>query len=234
MIGRVWRVRLMAYERLGKLAEAARAVPAYVTADPQRAGPTLQLLYSDLAADARNLRAKGDEAAAKRKADVALLLAEQIMAWANEFKPDATKGERRALVIQLAEARLAAKQFEQARDLFKSCLWEIESDSASAETKDIRVIYGYAESQFHVGEWAEALVRFNTLALSLPAENPIRWRSLLRDLQCRTALEHPPRDIIKVIQQQRHLHPDMGDPILAREFDKLQRENQRRADRASG
>ena len=234
MIGRVWRVRLMAYERLGKLAEAARAVPAYVTADPQRAGPTLQLLYSDLAADARNLRAKGDEAAAKRKADVALLLAEQIMAWANEFKPDATKSERRALVIQLAEARLAAEQFEQARDLFESCLWEIESDSASAETKDIRVIYGYAESQFHVGEWAEALVRFNTLALSLPAENPIRWRSLLRDLQCRTALEHPPRDIIKVIQQQRHLHPDMGDPILAREFDKLQRENQRRADRASG
>ena len=38
MIGRVWRVRLMAYESVGELAEAARAVPAYVAADPKRNG----------------------------------------------------------------------------------------------------------------------------------------------------------------------------------------------------
>ncbi|MCH8150324.1 MAG: hypothetical protein IH987_20495 [Planctomycetes bacterium] len=234
MIGRVWRVRLMAYESLGELAEAARAVPAYVAADPKRAGPTLQLLYTDLAADAKELRAKGDETGGRRKAEVALLLAEQIMAWANQFNEQATDDQRRSLVIQLAEAKLAVEQYAEARDLFASCLTKDGEDSLREDSKDVRVVYGYAESQFRLGEWAEALVRFNTLALSLTADDPIRWRSLLRDLQCRTALEHRPQDVIKVIQQQRHLHPDLGNPRLAREFDKLQRENQRRVDRADG
>lgn len=234
MIGRVWRVRLMAYESLGELAEAARAVPAYVAADPKRAGPTLQLLYTDLADDARELRAKGDEAGGRRKAEVALLLAEQIMTWANQFNEDVSDEQQRSLVIQLAEARLAVDQYQQARDLFASCFAVSEDIPGRGDTKDVRVVYGYAESQFRLEEWAEALVRFNSLAMSLPADDPIRWRSLLRDLQCRTALEHPPQGIIKVIQQQRHLYPEMGDPLLAREFDKLQRQNQRRVDRASG
>ncbi|MCH7995110.1 MAG: hypothetical protein IIB57_11800 [Planctomycetes bacterium] len=223
----------MAYESLGQLAEAARAIPAYVAADPKRAGPTLQLLYTDLADDARELRAKGDEAGGRRKAEVALLLAEQIMTWANQFNEDVSDEQRRSLVIQLAEARLAVDQYEQARNLFASCLTVSEDSPGRGDSKDLRVVYGYAESQFRLEEWAEALVRFNSLAMSLPADDPIRWRSLLRDLQCRTALEHPPQGIIKVIQQQRHLHPDMGDPLLAREFDKLQRQNQRRVDRAS-
>ena len=55
-----------------------------------------------------------------------------------------------------------------------------------------------------------------------------RWRALLRDLQSRTALGHPPRDIIKVIEQQRFLYPELGGPVLKRRFQDLLRENERR------
>ena len=94
----------------------------------------------------------------------------------------------------------------------------------------LRALLGYAESLFHLGEWSAALPRFNKLAIALPPADPIRWKSLLRDLQCRTALQHPPRDLINVIEQQRFLYPDLGGPALAPEFEKLQRENQRRSD----
>ena len=96
----------------------------------------------------------------------------------------------------------------------------------------MHVLYGLAEAEFQLKKWEVALPRFNALAVGLPATDPRRFKSLLRDLQCRTALKHPPRGILKVIEQQRFLNPDLGGPVLAEEFEKLERENQRRGDGA--
>ena len=82
---------------------------------------------------------------------------------------------------------------------------------------------------FHLREFATALPLFNRLAITLAEADPTRWKSLLRDLQCRTALGHPPQEIIKVIQQQKHLYPKMGGAVLEAKFMKLQRDNERRA-----
>ena len=91
-------------------------------------------------------------------------------------------------------------------------------------------MYGLAEAEFQLGEWQAALPRFNALAVGLPATDPLRFKALLRDLQCRTELKHPPRGILKVIEQQRFLYPDLGGPALAEEFGKVERANQRRGD----
>jgi hypothetical protein len=93
---------------------------------------------------------------------------------------------------------------------------------------DLRVVLGHAESLFQLGEFAVALPMFNHLAIGLPPEDPTRWKALLRDLQCRTALEQPPEGIIKVIEQQVSMGWDLGGATLAAEFETLLRENQRR------
>ncbi|MFQ5495693.1 MAG: tetratricopeptide repeat protein, partial [Phycisphaerae bacterium] len=230
LIGRVWRVRVLAYERLQRLDEAARAIPEYVAADPAGAGATLQSLYVRLVADAARSRRTHDEPAARRKAEMALLLARQIDRWARRPASDVSFEGRRAAGVQLAEANLRAGRVERAGELF-SQLRNDRTDAAPAETgDDLRIAVGFAEAAFQRGDFAGALPEFNRLATTLPPTDPVRWKSLLRDLQCRTRLGHPPRGIIRVIEQQRFLHHDLGGPEMAPRYEKLQRENQRRLD----
>ncbi|MGB2985126.1 MAG: hypothetical protein WBE26_04520, partial [Phycisphaerae bacterium] len=228
--GRVWHVRLLAYERLGQLDEATRAIPAYIAADPDNAGATLQSLYASLAVDAERCQAEGDTISAQRTAEVALVLAQQIHEWAARPDNGSDATDRRALTVQLAEANLRAGRYERARELFEPLVTS-DASSLSPETEsDLRVVFGHAEALFQLGEYASGLPEFARLATRLPPTDPIRWKSLLRDLQCRTALDHPPQGVIKVIQQQKYLYPDLGGPVLAAQFEKLQRENKRRAD----
>ena len=81
-----------------------------------------------------------------------------------------------------------------------------------------------------LGEFATALPLFNRLATGLAADDTLRWKALLRDLECRTALGHPPEGIIQVIEQQKTLGSSLGGPEMAAEFEALLRENQRRID----
>ncbi len=229
LAGRVWRVRLLAYEQLGRLDEAADAVPEYIAADPDRAGPTLQLLYRSMADDVEQLRRKDDVEQARRKVHVALLLAQQIHDWADRFDAVTAPGQRRALTVQLAEANLNAGRYDRARKLFEQ-LASSESPLLPTGPGDLRIAYGHAESLFKLDLVEQALEKFNRLAIRLPADDPIRWRSLLRDLQCRTALNHPPQEVMKVIDQQRYLYPKLGGPSLASQFEELYRNNRRRLD----
>ena len=226
LVGRVLRVRLLAHERLGRIEEATASIPRYIASDPTNAGPTLQSLYKAMVEDIEKLEASGDGDAASAKAAGALLLAEQIDAWA-QANPDVPV-DRRILRLQLAEACLRAERYEKARSLFAQYLGIGLEGTKLEDIKDLRGLSGYAESLYHLRKFADALPIFNRLATGLPVDNPQRWRMLLRDLQCRTRLKEPPADIIRVIEQQRFLHPELGDPQTADEFEKLLRENRRR------
>ncbi|MEK7756281.1 MAG: hypothetical protein AAB385_03625, partial [Planctomycetota bacterium] len=228
LFGRVWRVRLLAYEALGQLEEAARAIPAYVAAAPDSVGPTLRGLYAAMSADVDKLRAAGNEGSAQRKAEVALLLAEQLNAWAETNDATAASVDRRELRVQLAEANLQAGRYERARVLFDECASPQDGVALPANETDLRVAFGQAEAPFGLGQFAEALPKFNRLATGLTPTHPIRWKSLLRDLECRTALGEPAAGIIKVIEQQKYLHPDLGGTALAAEFERVRRDNERR------
>ncbi|GAG51635.1 unnamed protein product, partial [marine sediment metagenome] len=186
--------------------------------------------YLALAGDAERLQETGDIRSSRERAEVALLLAQQIYDWAVRSDDARDKVDVRALTIQLADANLRADRYGEARELFGPLLATGDESIPSDSAGDVRVVLGYGESLFQLGEFALALSQFNRLAVGLPAADPIRWKSLLRDLQCRTALGHPPRDIIKVIRQQKHLYPGLGGPALASQFEKLLRQNERRPD----
>jgi hypothetical protein len=143
----------------------------------------------------------------------------------------AARFDRIEVGLQLAEAFLRAGRHDPARDLFERIRSEARGGAAGlTPATELRVTAGYAEALFSAGAFELALPEFNRLATRLPADDPRRWSALLRDLQCRAALNHPPEGIIKVIEQQRFLYPGLGGPDLLPQFDKLERESQRRRD----
>ncbi len=231
LLGRVWRVRIVAFEKLGRTDDAARSIPKFLAADPKGAAPTLHSLFRSLSAESEALRAANDETAANKKAESALAVAEQVEGWVATQGDVLDTSDRIALRCQLAEANLLAGRYARARDLFRELLGAAQRSGSPADEPlgDPRVTYGYAEAQYQLGEYKTALEQFNPLATGMPPAEPLRWKSLLRDLQCRTLLNHPPAGIIKVIQQQKHLYPDLGGPALSPQFQQLLRDNERRA-----
>jgi tetratricopeptide (TPR) repeat protein len=229
LTSRVWRIRLLAYEALGRLDEAAGALPQYVKADPANAGVTLQSLYQAISGESAAAAHEGANREAQSSAELALLLAEQLMVWAQTNDPSVIGMDRRALQVQLGEAHLRMGNAPKAQELFDT----VAAAKATAEegnATDILTSFGQAEAHFQQGRFSDALPKFNRLATTLPPEHPVRWKSLLRDLQCRTRLGEPPTGILKVVEQQRFLFSDLGGPVLADEFDRLRRENERRRD----
>ncbi|MHC5111174.1 MAG: hypothetical protein ACYTHJ_14995 [Planctomycetota bacterium] len=227
--GRVWKVRLLSFEKLGRIDEAANAIPAFLAADPENAGPTLQVLYQSLSEQARTVN-ELRTGTADKKALLAVLLAEQVYAWSTRTGSEATAEDQRQLLIQLAGANLHAGQFQKARDIFEQCGASPGRPADERESIQLELETGYAETLYKLEKYDEALVKFNRLATGLAPDKPERIKCLLRDLQCRTALEQTPEGIIKVIKQQRYLHDAIEKSPYAPEFDRLLRENQRRAE----
>ncbi|MFQ5462370.1 MAG: hypothetical protein ACE5E5_07055 [Phycisphaerae bacterium] len=243
LAARFWRVRLLAFERLGRLEEAARAIPAYIAADPEHAGAMLQTLFSSVQAESERLELAGDERAARRKAQVALILAQQVYQWSVDRPERSTDEQRRQLLEQLADANLSAGEYERAKVLYEQCGAKLETDVSGREPShagsedtatrapmNASIEQGYAEALYQLGQFGPALIKFNRLARSWPVDDPRRTQALLRDLQCRTRLNKPPQGIIQVIKQQRFLHPEIKASRFAEAFEKLIRENQRRMD----
>ncbi len=229
--GRLWRARLFAFQGAGQMEEAKRALDEFVAADPAHAGETLQSLYASLGADVDRLRAAGDAQTVGRKADLAVLLAEQVVRWAETSDPSLLGMDRRALTVQWAEACLRAGHADRAQQLFEQLAASAtEPVKPAKDATDRSATFGRAESLYQQGRFAEALPLFNQLATTLAADDPVRWKSLLRDLRCRTSLGHPPAGILQVIAQQKFLHAQLGGPELAAEFDRLRQENERRRD----
>jgi len=221
---RVWGVRLAAYQQLGRLTEAARAIPAYLAAEPANAGPTLQALFATVAAEVRRASFGTLNSEMQRKADLALMLAEHIHAWAMASTTSISDEKRLGVTIQLAEANLWAGRHQRAWELF-AALYEEPNGR-----QDQRIVFGLAEALFRLERYDDALSAFNRLASASAPSDVFRWRALLRDLQCRVALGHDPAGIIQVIEQQKYLFPQMGGPTLAPLFEKLLHDSQRRRD----
>ena len=161
---------------------------------------------------------------------MALVLAERIHEWATQSAGGVSNAQLRAVAVQLAEAASRAGQYQRGLELFELLFNNVPRSDALGDELDVRVVFGRAEAFFQLGRRDVALPEFSRLATGLRPSDPLRWRALLRDLQCRTMLKHAPQGIIKVIEQQKFLYPDLGGPRLAAQFERLRRENERRAE----
>ncbi len=237
LAGRVWRARLRAYDGLRRLDEVIDGIPDYVAADPAGAGRTLQELYTVASDEVDRLRSSGEVDAAHERAQTALMLARAIRSWSespggtaplNPAKPGGlTDQARRAIRVQLGEAHLSAGQPARAIQVFSAELPE-QPDGLSTDNVVLRAILGTARAQAEIGECSAALSTFHRLATGLSSRSEIRWEALVGDLSCRTSLRHPPDGIVRVIEQQKHLYPELGGPRTTARIEKLLRENQRR------
>jgi len=204
----------------------AKAATAFVQADPADAATILQELYERFSAEARTARFVNDPETARRKSEAAWVLAQQLNEWKSREESTVSPPERRLAAVQWAEANLHAGRFEDARRLFEA----LSSTGVSRrDPLEPRIQLGLAEAMFQLNDCAAALPLFNRLAAELPPSNAMRWHGLLRDLECRTKMNEPASDIIKVIEQQRYLYPDLGGPEWSSELNRVQRENERRA-----
>ena len=226
LTSRILRLRIRALEQLGRLDEATKVIPQFIAADPDGAGPTLQELYISMVTASEHLAGIGDEAGARSKARGALMLAEQIDKWGS--KTEMSVERRRALTVQWAEAELRAGEPEKARARFAQCLGAADGPIDPDQIDDWRAAMGYAEALFQLGRHEAALPLFNRLTLGVAPDQSLYWKMLLRDLQCRTALGHDPKGIIRVIDQKKFTHPKLGGPPYADDLDKLRRQNDRR------
>ena len=221
LIGRALRVRVLAYAALGRVDDARSVVPRFLQRLPDRAVPTLQSLFDRMNDDAVAARATGREQDADGHAEMALLLAEELMEWANLPTSDAPPATLYALRLQLAEARVQVGRFAEARMLFEQCMAEDSSGHPDGQARDLRVVYGLGEALYGLDEFSDALDLFARIFQESSVKDRRWWHALLRNLQCRTELGHEAAGIISAIQQQRFLHPRMGGDHLRGQFEAL-------------
>ena len=234
LIGRMLRVRVIAYEALGQLEEAQRTIPQYVETDPANAGPTMQALFETIQKEVERLEAAGQAEEAEAKIRSALLLARQIQEWADRADPALPAETQYAVERQLAEAHLRAREWETARRLFQHCLDVDAKRYDDKRPREVRAILGLGEALYGLQQYEEALPLFNRVVLGTKTRDTTWWKALLRDLQCRTALKHEPNGIIKVIRQHRVLDAGMGGDTLREAFEALEKENRDRQKEAKG
>ena len=228
LVGRVLRVRIIAYEHQGRLEEAEKTLPDYIRSDPENAGATLQALFETIRDDIDRLKQRGRDQEANRKAASALILARQIHEWASADASRVSPDQKDAINLQLAQALLQAERYEEAERAFAVCLSAETTRGPDDAGGDVRTIFGHAEALYQLKRYEQALTLFHRVCQSLSPSDKLRFKALLRDLQCRTQLGHAPDGIIKVIRQQKFLHDDLGGPQLRRQFEALLRRNESR------
>lgn len=231
LIGRVLRVRMIALESSGRVDEASQLIPQYVANDPHGAVPTLQGLFDALGEEIERDKRAGRMDEAHDRAASAVVIADGIYEVAQRggasFGPEAVY----ALRLQLAESALEAGDAARAGVLFRECVAEDGRRHEDGEARDSRAIFGSAESYYQLEDYAAALPLFNRVFRGAKRGESIWWRSLLRDLQCRTQLQEDPAGIVKAILQHKYFDREMGGRELRRKFDALLTANERRVER---
>ena len=231
LIGRVLRVRIVAYEQVGRLQEAEEALPEYMRSDPEGAGATLQALFESIREDIVRLRERGRDEEADTKSRSALMLAQQIHRWASDDPARVRPEQKCAIDLQLARALLQAERYEEAQSAFAAYVAADAQRHPDGARRDVRALFGHGEALYRLKRYGQALPLFHAVCQTQSPADELWFQALLRDLQCRTELGHAPEGIIKVIRQQKFLHDDLGGVELRRRFDALLRRNQ---DRSTG
>ncbi|MCA9250939.1 MAG: hypothetical protein R3E58_05785 [Phycisphaerae bacterium] len=229
LMGRVLRVRIIAFESTGQLQEAQQAVPKFAALAPNEAGMTLQALLDSIRIEIAELRENDQQEEADRKAAAALLFAQQIFDSATS--QNASEASMYRLRVQLAESYLEAGQYDEALLLFREAEQFDVSRYKDGKSHDPRVVLGKARSLMMKKQFDEALMLFNRLFVESPADAPHRFEALLGDLQCRTALGEDAAAIINVIEQHRFLSPNLGGDSVKKKILEVKAQNEKRLGR---
>ena len=223
LMGRVLKARIVAFEATNQLEQARKTVPRYIASAPQEAGATLQALFDTTWAEIKEYRnrQKRDRNARKtadQKAQSALMLAEQIHAWAIKATNDIDPKSLEVVNVQLAEANLETGHLQQALTLFQKAQTDDSKRYADGKAHNPRILLGLATTLAKLKKHGEALPLFNQVFIELTPDQEEYFAALLGDLTCRVEMGSDKSGIINVIRQHRYLHPDLGGEELKQQF----------------
>lgn len=227
MLGGVWRERVIAMTRLGRLAEASQAAERCLAADPEEAGPVLDQLAEAMRAAIDRALDEGDHDTAGKIARDAVKTGTLLLEWSSRRPQRVSAAGRLSIRLRLASSMLHAGQAKEALAVYEECRRVAATMPAEAAPKT-EITLGRAECLLATGDPAAALPLFAEVWQSLPERSPNWWRALAGNLTCHTRLDHDPKQILQAIEQQRGLSPDLGGPRWRRALETLQKENEAR------
>lgn len=227
MLGVVWRERVVALTRLGRLAEARQAAERCLATDPEEAGPVLDQLSEAMRAAIDRALDAGDADTAGRIARDAVKTGTLLSEWSSQRPHRVSAVGRLSIRLRLASSMLHAGQAKEALAVYEECgRTAATMPSDTVPWAEIRL--GRAECLLATGDPATALPLFAEVWQRLPERSPNWWRALSGSLTCHTRLDHDPKQILEAIQQQRGLSPDLGGLRWQRALETLQKENEAR------
>jgi tetratricopeptide (TPR) repeat protein len=227
MLGVVWRERVVALTRLGRLAEARQAAERCLATDPEEAGPVLDQLSEAMRAALDRALDAGDPDTAGRIARDAMRIGTLLSEWSGQRPHRVSVVGRLSIRLRLASSMLHAGQAKEALAVYEEC-GRTAATMPSDTVPRAEIQLGRAECLLATGDPATALPLFAEVWQRLPERSPNWWRALSGSLTCHTRLDHDPKQILEAIQQQRGLSPDLGGPRWQRALETLQKENEAR------
>ncbi|MGQ9650312.1 MAG: hypothetical protein ACUVXJ_09400, partial [Phycisphaerae bacterium] len=227
MFGAVWRERVVALTRLGRLVEAREAVERCLATDPEEAGPVLDQLAEAMRDAIERALDEGDPDTAGRIAPDAVKVGRLLSEWSGQRPHRLSAVGRLSIRLRLAGSLFHAGQAQEALAVYEECRQEAVTMPADT-VPQAEIQLGRAESLLATGDPAGALPLFAEVWQALPERSPNWWRALCGNLACHTRLNHDPKQILQAIQQQRGLSPDLGGPRWQRALEAIQKENEAR------
>jgi hypothetical protein len=232
VLAQLLNVRIQAMQKAGKLDQATKLVDQFMAARADAAGPLLASLLGDMQREIEQQQKRGAPEQAEKYAAMAVSLAEHLDQWAAGH-PESLKPEQRyAIRYRLARAMLQVGQIDKALPVFEE-LYKQDAARSGGQAMDAGVLEGRADCLFRLKNWNQARVAYMDIWRRGQLRSEVWWQAILRSLQCSAELkDEAPDKILKVIRQHESLYPDMGGPVLAKQFKELSFEMLKRADAA--
>jgi len=227
-VGQALRERIVALRQLKRLGEARLVVEQYLKTDPEQAGPVMVRLLEAMHAEIGSAAERDDPSTVREIADEAANLARSLLDWSAAREGTISARDRLTIAIWRAAAVLHAGRAEEALGLYDACDEAAGRLGEEHKSQDVEIRLGQAESLLAIGKPADALSLFATLGRVLSEESPAWWRAFAGQLQCHSALEHDPVEILRAIDQRRYFARDLGGVRIRRVLDAIEKTNRSR------
>ena len=155
--GRVLKLKIDAYQKLGRLDDAQRVLDEFLAvADPKDVGPVLRGLFAAMTDDVRELISRGKKELAATKVEQAKAIGSRFLEWLEKSTLKDKQVEIENARYDLAELYLAVGDNEQALQIYQEIAGPKPEDVKPGEPLPEDAIYGMARAHEGLGDAAAA------------------------------------------------------------------------------
>ncbi|MFO8012029.1 MAG: hypothetical protein R6X20_01860 [Phycisphaerae bacterium] len=236
MRGRVLKLKIDAYQKLGKPGEALRLLDQFLAvADPKDVGPVLRGLFAAMTDDVRELIKRGKKELAAAKVEQAKSIGSRFLRWLETSDLEQKQIEIENTRYDLAELYLAVSEYEQALQIYQEIAGPKPEDVKRGEPLPEDAIYGMARAHEGLADAAasseeakphyeRSLELWRVLLDVAEIEPQDRWERDYHLLYCKFKLgqKEEVAKAIKALELLREEPLGGADPALNKKFRELE------------